>query len=92
MSPAQVKGIGFDATCSLAVVDHDGHPMSVSRTGEDGQEADSNLGIRLQSTKDGEGEWNVVLWADHRAEAEADTVNATGEGLLNFVGKTMSVR
>jgi ribulose kinase len=39
----------------------------------------------------GEGEWNVILWADHRAEEEAEEINKTGEGVLGFVGGTMSV-
>ncbi|CAK9780954.1 unnamed protein product [Cutaneotrichosporon oleaginosum] len=82
VSPKQIKGVGFDATCSLAVTDRNGRPVSVSRTkGEN--EDDANLG--------GEGEWNVILWADHRAEEEADAINATGEGVLNFVGGTMSL-
>lgn len=33
----KVKGIGFDATCSLVAVDADGRPVSVSPTGEDNQ-------------------------------------------------------
>lgn len=57
--------------------------MSVSRAGEGGAEDDSNLGK--------EGEWNVILWADHRAEEEAEVINKTGEGVLGFVGGTMSV-
>ena len=78
--------MGFDATCSLAVTDRDGTPVSVSRTGaaSEDDEDDKNLG------REG-GEWNVILWADHRAEEEAETINATGEGVLGFVGKTMSV-
>ena len=31
------RGIGFDATCSLVVLDADGAPVSVSRDGEDGR-------------------------------------------------------
>ena len=82
--PSAIKGIGFDATCSLAVVDRSGQPVSVSRTGaSEEDERDENLGK--------EGQWNVVLWADHRAEEEAETINATGEGVLGFVGNTMSV-
>lgn len=81
----QVKGIGFDATCSLAVVDRNGKSMSVSRTGStEEEESDEHLGVEG-------GVWDIVLWADHRAEAEADVINATGNGVLGFVGKTMSV-
>lgn len=85
IDPSQVKGVGFDATCSLAVVNRSGKPMSVSRnsTKSNDEENDANLGS--------EGEWNVVLWADHRAEEEADAINASGEGVLAFVGGTMSV-
>ncbi|ORY31026.1 hypothetical protein BCR39DRAFT_527906 [Naematelia encephala] len=85
ISPSSVKGIGFDATCSLAVVDRQGRPVSVSRTGtSEEDEQDSNLG-------NVGGEWNIVLWADHRAEEEAETINSTGEGVLGFVGNTMSL-
>ncbi|KIR68834.1 ribitol kinase [Cryptococcus bacillisporus CA1873] len=84
VKPEQVKGLGFDATCSLAVVDKQGKPMSVSRTGQSEEdEKDANIGL--------EGEWNVILWADHRAEEEAEKINSTGEGVLGFVGKTMSL-
>ena len=34
MPPAFVKGIGFDATCSLAVLDRGGKPLSVSPSGD----------------------------------------------------------
>ncbi|MEO0522621.1 MAG: FGGY-family carbohydrate kinase [Pseudomonadota bacterium] len=34
ITPADVCGIGFDATCSLVVVDHDGAPLSISATGD----------------------------------------------------------
>lgn len=89
VSPAQVKGIGFDATCSLAVVDAQGEAISISRLGDavegaaEGTESDENLGKK--------GNWNVILWADHRAEEEAEAINGTGEGVLGFVGETMSV-
>ncbi|MEW4452993.1 FGGY-family carbohydrate kinase [Bremerella sp. JC817] len=33
----QVRGIGFDATCSLVVTDDEGHPVSVSPNGEEEQ-------------------------------------------------------
>ncbi|EPQ32165.1 uncharacterized protein PFL1_00362 [Pseudozyma flocculosa PF-1] len=76
VDPQQVKGIGFDATCSLAVTDFDGKPMSVTPEPE---------------ARWGPGERNVILWADHRAEDEAKLINKTGNMVLNYVGKTMSL-
>ena len=69
-----VKGIGFDATCSLAVTDRQGKATVVT--------PDSDFEA---------GERNVILWADHRAEEEAKSINSTGSMVLNNVGKTMSV-
>ncbi|KAL1411710.1 hypothetical protein Q8F55_002676 [Vanrija albida] len=84
IDPSAVKGVGFDATCSLAVVDRAGRPVSVSRASSaQSEESDDNLGT--------EGQWNVILWADHRAEEEAELINSTGEGVLDFVGGTMSL-
>ncbi|XP_049858040.1 FGGY carbohydrate kinase domain-containing protein isoform X1 [Schistocerca gregaria] len=37
IEPAAVKGIGFDATCSLVVLDKTGNPLSVSPTGNNEQ-------------------------------------------------------
>lgn len=37
IDPGNVKGIGFDATCSLVLIDAEGRPVSVSPTGEDAQ-------------------------------------------------------
>ena len=88
IDPALVKGVGFDATCSLAVVNQQGHPVSVSRTGDSEDEEDNSF---LGREVSGEKAWNVILWADHRAEEEAEIINATGEGVLGFVGETMSV-
>lgn len=34
LSPSLVKGIGFDATCSLVVLDPAGHPLSVSTSSD----------------------------------------------------------
>lgn len=72
---SKVKGIGFDATCSLAVTDRHGNAITVT------PETKYETG----------GERNVVLWADHRAEEEAKLINSTGSMVLNYVGKTMSV-
>ena len=65
-----VTGLAFDATCSLAVFDAAGRPVSVSATGQD--------------------RWNVVMWADHRAEAEAREITQTGHRALTRVGGVMS--
>jgi ribulose kinase len=76
VSPKHVKGIGFDATCSLAVTNWEGEPIVVTR------------GPQLGEL----GERNIVLWADHRAEKEADFINATGSSVLDYVGGAISVR
>lgn len=78
VDPTRIKGLGFDATCSLAVTDFDGRPIAVTPQ----QPSSSEWGI---------GERNVILWADHRAEDEAALINATGSKVLNYVGKTMSL-
>lgn len=38
----------------------------------------------------GEDRWNVIMWADHRALAEAAEITATGHRVLDFVGGAMS--
>lgn len=37
IDPSSIRGIGFDATCSLVAVDADGGPVTVSPTGKDEQ-------------------------------------------------------
>ncbi|KAG6877856.1 hypothetical protein C0993_003062 [Termitomyces sp. T159_Od127] len=73
--PSAVKGLGFDATCSLAVSDFQGEPVIVTKGKQLGQY----------------GERNVVLWADHRAEKEADLINNSGSVVLDYVGGVMSL-
>ncbi|KAG5650779.1 hypothetical protein H0H81_011077 [Sphagnurus paluster] len=73
--PSEVKGLGFDATCSLAVSDFDGKPIIVTKGDQLGQYGDRN----------------VILWADHRAEKEAGLINKTKSEVLNYVGGTMSL-
>lgn len=63
-----IRSIGFDATCSLVVVDEKYEPVSVSLSGKDEQ--------------------NIIMWLDHRAHAEAATINASSDDVLkNFGGK-----
>ncbi|KAF7330797.1 Pentulose kinase [Mycena venus] len=75
IAPEAVKGLGFDATCSLAVSDLEGAPIQVTKGAELGKP----------------GERNIILWADHRAEKEADLINSTGSVVLDYVGGTMSL-
>ena len=37
LNPATIKGVGFDATCSLAALDADDRPVSVSTSGRSEQ-------------------------------------------------------
>lgn len=75
VSPADVKGLGFDATCSLAVSDFKGEPVTVTK------------GDRLGQP----GERNIILWADHRAEKEAKLINSQHSIVLDYVGGVMSL-
>ncbi|KAI0181443.1 Nup93/Nic96-domain-containing protein [Hypoxylon sp. FL1284] len=73
---AHIKGLGFDATCSLTVFsEDDDQPVPV--TGPD-FENDGN-------------DRNVILWLDHRPVEETDKINATGHNLLRYVGGKMSI-
>ena len=76
IDPTTVRGIGFDATCSLAVFTHDtDEPQPV--TGPD--------------FKNDGNDRNVILWLDHRPVEETAKINATGHNLLRYVGGKMSI-
>ncbi len=68
--PHDVRGIGFDATCSLVVLDKTDRPVTVSPTGQDEQ--------------------NVIVWMDHRAQAQADRINLGKHDVLRYVGGVIS--
>ena len=71
-----IRGIGFDATCSLAVFTHDtDEPVSVT-------------GPKFDKSGN---DHNVVLWLDHRPVEETKKINATNHNLLRYVGGTMSI-
>lgn len=77
VDPASIKGIGFDATCSLAVFTHDtDEPVPV--TGPDFSNASGE-------------DRNVILWLDHRPLAETELINSTGHNLLRYLGGKMNV-
>jgi D-ribulokinase len=69
-APEAVRGISFDATCSLVVLDAADRPVTVSTTGED--------------------RWDVIVWLDHRAVAEADECTRSGHRVLTHIGGVMS--
>jgi FGGY-family pentulose kinase len=69
-SAESVAGVGFDATCSLVLLDAADRPVTVSPTGDD--------------------RWNVIVWMDHRAVAEAARINTTGHDVLRYVGGVIS--
>lgn len=76
VDPSRIKGIGFDATCSLAAFSTDtDEPVSI--TGPD--------------FKNDGNDRNVILWLDHRPVEETDKINATQHKLLKYVGGKMSI-
>lgn len=77
VSPGSIRGLGFDATCSLAVFNLEtDEPVAV--TGPNFDNADGK-------------DRNVALWLDHRPEKETEKINATKHNLLRYVGGTMSI-
>jgi FGGY-family pentulose kinase len=77
IDPSTIRGIGFDATCSLSVFSNDtDEPVSV--TGPNFDNKDGN-------------DRNVILWLDHRPVEETNKINATKHNLLRYVGGKMSI-
>lgn len=72
--PAKIKGIGFDATCSLVVLDKNCNPISIS---------DAFFLVKDIP--------NIIMWMDHRAQAEADLINKTNHDILKYVGGKVSL-
>ncbi len=70
IAPKNLRGIGFDATCSLVVLGENGVPLPVG-------DADHP-------------ERNIMVWMDHRALDQAERINATGHGVLDYVGGRIS--
>ncbi|KAH6608106.1 hypothetical protein Trco_004419 [Trichoderma cornu-damae] len=76
VSPSQIKGIGFDATCSLAVFSND---------------TDEPIPVTAPSFANDGNDRNVILWLDHRPVEETHKINATNHKLLKYVGGRMSI-
>ncbi|KAF8937042.1 hypothetical protein EDD21DRAFT_443514 [Dissophora ornata] len=78
IDPAQVKGIGFDATCSLvaytAGAPDTARPVSISPS--------SNFEDHNR---------NIIMWCDHRAKDQAIRITETRHEILRNIGGTMSL-
>lgn len=70
VAPGAIRGIGFDATCSLVAVGPGGEGVAVGPSGDPAR--------------------NVMVWMDHRAQAEAEEINAGGHAVLDYVGGRIS--
>ncbi|XP_061926072.1 FGGY carbohydrate kinase domain-containing protein isoform X4 [Entelurus aequoreus] len=73
---SQVRGIGFDATCSLVVLDRSFQSVAVNKD--------------VVFAYPGEDERNVVMWMDHRAAEQAARITRAGHRVLSRVGGVMS--
>ncbi|BGP31454.1 hypothetical protein JCM10296v2_003218 [Rhodotorula toruloides] len=81
IDPAQVRGIGFDATCSLVAAKLDsGVPVPVTPGSWSNEQAAKEAEVR-----------DIILWADHRASKEAKLINSTQSPWLKYVGNTISL-
>lgn len=69
ISPADIVGISYSATCSLVLLDQDDKPLQISP---------------------GDELWDVVVWMDHRAVAEAEEITQSGSVVLKNLGGVMS--
>ncbi|TAQ91534.1 hypothetical protein B7494_g153 [Chlorociboria aeruginascens] len=76
IDPTTIRGIGFDATCSLAVFSTD---------------TDEPVPVTGPNFENDGNDRNVILWLDHRPIEETDKINATKHNLLRYVGGKMSI-
>ncbi|KAF9398893.1 hypothetical protein BGX21_007113 [Mortierella sp. AD011] len=78
IDPAQVKGIGFDATCSLVAftsgTPDTARPVSISPS--------SNFEDHNR---------NIIMWCDHRAKEQAIRITETKHDILKNIGGIMSL-
>ncbi|CAK8675904.1 unnamed protein product [Clavelina lepadiformis] len=75
ITPDCVRGIGFDATCSLVVLDDNYNPVSIS---PDEKGNSGNV-------------FDVIMWMDHRAKAQADKINSESHSVLKYIGGKISL-
>ncbi|EGU44315.1 putative carbohydrate kinase [Vibrio ichthyoenteri ATCC 700023] len=75
IDPIQVKGIGFDATCSLVVLDQKGQPLTVSPTGRSEQNIVMWMDHRAiaQADRINKTEHPVLAYVGNRISPEMQT-------------------
>lgn len=75
IQPADVRGIGFDATCSLAVTDELGQPVTVSPSGDDAQNIIVWMDHRAktQAARINEGDYDVLKYVGNVISPEMET-------------------
>ncbi len=75
IDPIQVKGIGFDATCSLVVLDPHGQPLTVSPTGRSEQNIIMWMDHRaiVQADRINKTEHPVLAYVGNRISPEMQT-------------------
>jgi ribulose kinase len=76
IDPNSIKGIGFDATCSVAVFKHG---------------TDQSLPITGKSFANDGNHTNVILWLDHRPIDETGPINSTKHNILLYIGGSISI-
>jgi D-ribulokinase len=70
VSPESIAGVGFDATCSLVVLDPQGRSLPAGPSGDPARD--------------------VIVWMDHRAVEEAESINRGRHEALRHVGGAIS--
>ncbi|MBI1246329.1 ribulokinase [bacterium] len=75
VDPAEIAGIGFDATCSLVVTDDEGHPVTVSPSGSDDQNVMVWMDHRAsdQARRINEGQHDVLKYVGDAISPEMQT-------------------
>ncbi|OQV23648.1 FGGY carbohydrate kinase domain-containing protein [Hypsibius exemplaris] len=79
----QIRGIGFDATCSLVVVGPGDAPMNVDGLLKSDGTGEEGIGSCL----------DIIMWMDHRAKKETEYINQklADHPCLKFVGGQVSL-